>query len=131
MLNENRIIPLIVVLYVMIVCDLIARYQHFEAGMETVCSSKTQQTMLCYTLGDCDMNFHHFKNFSPKNISLVTKSDSVFFWQCNDSDNLNPFLKTLCFVVKRTHRVSKPAFYYDGLNYGIFCSECLMRLVYN
>ena len=41
------------------------------------------------------MNLHHFKNFSPKNISLVTKPNSVFFWQCNDSDNLNPFFKDL------------------------------------
>jgi len=41
MWNENHFIFLIVVLYVMIVCDLTGRYQDFEVGMETVCSSKT------------------------------------------------------------------------------------------
>jgi len=54
-------------------------------------TSITQHTMLCCNLGDCDMNFHHYENFSPKNISLVTKSDLVLFRQYNDSDNLNPF----------------------------------------
>lgn len=54
-------------------------------------TSITQHTMLCYNLGDCDMKFHHYENFGPENISLVTKSDSVLFRQCNDSDNLNPF----------------------------------------
>jgi hypothetical protein len=33
----GSVIFLIVVLYVMIVCDLTGRYQHFEVGMETVC----------------------------------------------------------------------------------------------
>ena len=54
-------------------------------------TSITQHTMLCYNFGDCDMNFHHYEKFSHKNISLVTKSDSVLFRQCNVSDNLNPF----------------------------------------
>jgi len=54
-------------------------------------TSSTHHTMLCCNVGDCDVNFHHYENFIPKNISLVIKSHLVLFRQCNDSDNLNHF----------------------------------------